>query len=72
MIKTIDLRGDVCPKPVIVTLSEISKMKTGDVLEILTDEKIVCETIPDECRKYGMSVDVKNLGEKSWKIIIKK
>ncbi len=67
----IDVRGKVCPYPVIVTLEKLSSLKKGEVLEILTDESLAVRRIPEEAKRMGLKVEVEKM-ESWWKIKIEK
>ena len=36
-IKTLDLKGQICPWPVIFTMKELQKMNDGDILKVTID-----------------------------------
>lgn len=67
----IDVRGKVCPYPVITTLEKLSSLKKGDVLEVLTDEPLAIRSVPEEAKRWGLKTKVERI-EKGWKIIITK
>lgn len=51
-----NLAGEVCPWPVILTLKEIKKLKSGQVIEVLTDHVPSVTSIPEAARKNGHHV----------------
>ena len=52
----LDARGRVCPLPLFYTKKEIEKLKSGDELEVLTDDFIAKNTIPKWSRGHGHEV----------------
>jgi TusA-related sulfurtransferase len=58
--KTIDVRGQTCPHPVLKTRTGLVELEPGQVLEVLVDyERSVKKTIPDICKKYDCPYEVK-------------
>ncbi len=69
----LDVRGMVCPYPVIYTRKVLSKLKPGEVLEVLTDNPPSCENVPRAVREDGHEVlEVTRIEEGVWKIVVKK
>ena len=52
----LDARGRVCPLPLFYTKKEIERLKSGDELEVLTDDDIAKNTIPEWSREHGHEV----------------
>ena len=49
--KSIDVRGKICPYPLIETREALKTMENKQVLEVITDhESAAKETIPNMCR----------------------
>lgn len=72
-VSKLDLRGYVCPYPVLLTMQALSKLKTGDVIEVIIDNPPSCETIPSAVRRRGHKVlDIKKEGKGTWRIIIER
>ena len=51
--KTLDCVGLYCPMPIIKTSQEIKKMKTGEILEVLADDKGIKQDMPSWCKTTG-------------------
>ncbi len=45
MPKTIDARGMLCPKPVMLVQRALTNASDGDILEVLLDNAIACENV---------------------------
>lgn len=69
----LDLRGYVCPYPVIYTIKVLNELKGGNLLEVIIDNPPSCETIPRAVRDKGYSVvSIKRMAQGEWKIIIRR
>jgi tRNA 2-thiouridine synthesizing protein A len=51
--RTLDCVGLYCPMPIVKTSQEIKKMQTGEILEVLSDDKGIKEDMPAWCRATG-------------------
>lgn len=51
--RTLDCIGLYCPMPIVKTSQEIKKMKAGETLEVLSDDKGIKEDMPAWCRTTG-------------------
>ncbi len=55
-LHTLDVRGQLCPIPVIRTQNHAKKLAAGDILEVLCTDPGVTSDIPAWCRINGHSV----------------
>ncbi len=68
----LDARGRVCPLPLFYTKKEIERLKSGEELEILTDDDVAKSTIPQWIREHGHEVvNIKESGSKI-RVVIRK
>ena len=51
--RTLDCTGLYCPMPIVKTAQEMKKMKQGEVLEILADDKGIKQDMPAWCQTTG-------------------
>lgn len=51
--KTLECLGLYCPMPIVKTAQEIKKMKTGEVLEVIADDKGFTQDMPAWCQATG-------------------
>ena len=63
MTKEFDIRGQVCPSALLVTLREVNTMygalQNGEqALHVLTDSRKATETIPGAMSNMGLDVEV--------------
>ncbi|MBQ3634441.1 MAG: sulfurtransferase TusA family protein [Bacteroidales bacterium] len=67
-----DLRGVACPMNFVKTKMELSKMHSGQILEILLDDGQPINNVPGSVRQEGHQVvSTEKIGE-YWKVVIKK
>ncbi len=68
----LDARGRVCPLPLFYTKKEIEKLKSGDELEVLTDDDVAKSTIPQWIKEHGHEVVKVEGSDSELRLIIKK
>lgn len=68
----LDARGRVCPLPLFYTKKEIEKLKSGDELEVLTDDAVAKSTIPEWSREHGHEVVKIEESDSELRLVIKK
>lgn len=50
---TLDTIGLYCPVPIMLTTEKIKELKSGEVLEVLSDDSDILEDMPAWCKKTG-------------------
>ncbi len=68
----LDVRGEICPYPMMKAVEAMSRLAEGDVLEVITDHPPALETIPTQARRRGLAYAVSGLGPSEWQISIYK
>ena len=68
----LDARGRVCPLPLFYTKKEIEKLKSGDELEVLTDDAVAKNTIPKWSREHGHEVVKVEESGNEFRVVIRK
>jgi tRNA 2-thiouridine synthesizing protein A len=51
--QTLDCVGLYCPMPIVKTAQKIKELKTGEVLEIVADDKGIKHDMPAWCQATG-------------------
>jgi tRNA 2-thiouridine synthesizing protein A len=51
--ETLDCVGLYCPMPIVKTAQKIKELKTGEVLEIIADDKGIKHDMPAWCQATG-------------------
>ncbi|MFO7613640.1 MAG: sulfurtransferase TusA family protein [Bacteroidales bacterium] len=68
----LDCLGEACPVPLIKTQNEMAKMAVNDVLIVEIDHSCAMKNIPDWARSVGHEVEIEEVDEGQWNIIIQK
>lgn len=68
----LDARGRVCPLPLFYTKKEIEKLNPGEELEVLTDDAIAKNTIPQWSREHGHEIVKVEESGSDFTVIIRK
>lgn len=72
-VRTLDVRGEICPDPLTLTLKEMEGLAAGDLLKVIVDSPMALETISRWAQKAGHRlVGVVELGAGEWEITIEK
>ena len=76
VIKTIDIRGRVCPMTFVYTKLALEELGKGNILEVLLDFRAALKSIPDNCHRQGLAevLEIKeiNSDEQEWLMKLKK
>ena len=56
MIHRLDVRGMLCPIPVIRTQNAVRELANGDILEVIATDPGAANDIPAWCRVHGHEV----------------
>ena len=51
--QTLDCVGLYCPMPIVKTAQRIKELKTGEVLEVIADDKGIKQDMPAWCETTG-------------------
>ena len=51
--QSLDCMGLYCPMPIVKTNEKIKRMKTGEILEIIGDDKGIIKDMPAWCEATG-------------------
>jgi TusA-related sulfurtransferase len=70
-IFSLDVRGQVCPYPELLTLKAIQNLSAGDTLEVVIDNPPSVRDIPVTLEKRGHKTPkIVRLDRGTWKIVI--
>jgi tRNA 2-thiouridine synthesizing protein A len=70
MAKTLDVRGEICPYPMMKASDALKKLPQGETLEVLTDHAPALSTIPWEAAKQGFKANIERVGSPEWRITL--
>lgn len=68
----LDCLGEACPIPLMKTQRKMKAMKVGEVLIVETDHSCAMKNVPEWARKVGHNVEVEEVEDGQWEIIIEK
>jgi tRNA 2-thiouridine synthesizing protein A len=69
--KELDVRGEICPYPMMKTVQALKKLKGDDTgLEVITDHAPALDTIPTQAARLGFSSVIKETGTPEWTITL--
>ena len=64
--------GEACPIPLVKAQKKIVELDAGDVLILQIDHSCAMKNIPEWARKDGHNVEVDEIEDGEWEIIIEK
>ncbi len=71
MSKTLDVRGEICPYPMMRTVSALKKLEEGErMLEVVTDHAPALDTIPTQAARLGFDTAVEEVGGSEWRLVL--
>jgi TusA-related sulfurtransferase len=70
MAKRLDVRGEICPYPMMKTSEALKKLPAGEALEVITDHAPALTTIPWEATKFGYAAQIERIGASEWRIAL--
>ncbi len=71
MTRTLDVRGEICPYPMMRTVSALKKLSKDErALEVVTDHPPCLETIPTQAARLGFHTDIEEIGASEWRLMI--
>ena len=56
MEKELDLRNELCPRPMIMVMSTIKTLDKGDLLKVKSTDPTTKEAIPKLCERAGFTL----------------
>lgn len=66
----LDVRGEVCPFPVVKAVEAMKKALPDEVIEVITDHAPALETIPTQAARLGFTAKIAEMGTAEWKITL--
>ncbi|MGI8916088.1 MAG: sulfurtransferase TusA family protein [Chloroflexota bacterium] len=68
MARLLDVRGEICPYPMMKAVEQLKKLKGEEALEVLTDHAPALSTIPWEAAKLGYVTTITSSGHAEWRL----
>jgi len=66
----LDVRGEICPYPMMKTVEVLQTLPEGEVLEVLTDHPPALESIPFYTSRLGCRCAIEEYAPGQWRIRI--
>ena len=70
--KIVDALGEACPVPLIKAQNAIKELAAGDILILQIDHSCAVKNVPEWARKEGHNVEIEEVDDGEWEIIIEK
>jgi tRNA 2-thiouridine synthesizing protein A len=70
MGKQLDVRGEICPYPMMKASEALKKLPAGESLQVVTDHAPALSTIPWEAAKQGFKATIERTGSPEWRITL--
>lgn len=67
----LDVRGEICPYPMMKATDALRHLRGDDSLEVVTDHPPALATIPWEAAKLGYRAEVAEMGHSEWRITLR-
>lgn len=67
----LDVRGEICPYPMMKAVEALKKLSDGDILEVITDHAPALETIPTQGARLGYDATIEESGSSEWRITLR-
>ena len=64
--------GEACPIPLVKAQKQMDKMVIGDVVIVQIDHSCAMKNVPEWARKEGHNVEIEEINDGEWEIIIEK
>ncbi len=72
-VKKLDVRGEICPDPLTLTMKEMEGLGPGDHLKVILDSPVALETISRWAHNAGHQIlEVQEAGPGQWEMTLEK
>ena len=68
----IDCLGEACPVPLVKAQNKLKELDNGDILIVQIDHSCAMKNLPEWARKDGHNVEVEEVDDGEWEVIIEK
>ena len=71
MAETLDVRGEICPYPMMRTVTALKKLSGEELtLCVVTDHAPALETIPTQAARLGFRTEIEESGGSEWQLVL--
>ncbi len=68
----IDVRGEICPYPMLQAVAGMKRARAGETVEVLTDHPPALETIPTQAARLGFGVAIQEVSPGEWLVVLRR
>lgn len=68
----LDCLGEACPVPLVKAQNKMKELAVGDLLIVSIDHSCAMKNLPDWARGEGYNVEVEEVAEGEWEVVIEK
>ena len=68
----LDVRGDICPYPMMKAIEAMKRLKGDKVIKVITDHSPALETIPPQAQRLGFSAVIEDVAPAEWVITLRR
>ncbi|MCP5514839.1 MAG: sulfurtransferase TusA family protein [Spirochaetales bacterium] len=68
----LDCLGEACPVPLVKAQKKLAELEIGDILIVQIDHSCAMKNLPEWARTDGHNVEVEEVGDGEWDVIIEK
>lgn len=69
---TLDCLGEACPVPLVKAQKALEDLDVGDILIVSIDHSCAMKNLPDWAREAGHNVEVEEVDDGEWEVVIEK
>lgn len=66
----VDVRGEICPFPMMKAVEAMKKAKPGEMIHVLLDHAPALDTIPTQAKRLGWDWQVDQTGSPEWRMTL--
>lgn len=63
MVEKLEVKGETCPRPALITQNRLDELNPGDSLQVTADYPPARDNIERKCEKHGYETTVIESGE---------
>ncbi|HLC29320.1 MAG TPA: sulfurtransferase TusA family protein [Dehalococcoidia bacterium] len=71
-ITEVDVRGEICPFPMMKAVEAMKKAKADEIIQVLLDHAPALETIPTQAARLGWEWEVEETGSPEWRMTLRR
>ena len=68
----VDVRGEICPVPLVKAVEAMRSASHGQGIELLTDFLPAVLVVTNAALKEGWDINIQNVGSKEWRLLLVK